>query len=215
VPVVYDPRVARGLVGHLASAIGGPTVARGTSFLKDRLGEPVFAPGVTITDDPRRARGLRSKPFDGEGVGTSARDLVAGGVLGSWLLDSRSARQLGLATTGHAARGTSAPPSPSATNLFLAAGVPSPEELIADIGEGFYVTELIGMGVNMITGDYSRGAAGFWIEDGAITHPVSEVTVAGNLKEMFLALTPANDLVFRYGVDSPTVRVDGMAVAGT
>ena len=215
VPVVYDPRVARGLVGHLASAIGGPTVARGTSFLKDRLGEPVFAPGVTITDDPRRARGLRSKPFDGEGVGTSARDLVAGGVLASWLLDSRSARQLGLATTGHAARGTSAPPSPSATNLFLAAGAPSPAELIADIGEGFYVTELIGMGVNMITGDYSRGAAGFWIEDGAIAHPVSEVTVAGNLKEMFLALTPANDLVFRYGVDSPTVRVDGMAVAGT
>ena len=136
-------------------------------------------------------------------------------MLDTWLLDSRSARQLGLATTGHAARGTSGPPSPSATNLFLAAGAQSPAELIADIGEGFYVTELIGMGVNMITGDYSRGAAGFWIENGVIAHPVSEVTVAGNLKEMFLALTPANDLVFRYGVDSPTVRVDGMAVAGT
>ena len=214
-PVIYDPRASRGLLGHLGSAIGGPAIARGTSFLKDRLGEAVFADGVTITDDARRPRGLRSKPFDGEGVATAARDIIDGGVLTSWLLDSRSARQLGLASTGHAARGTSTPPSPQSTNLYLAPGTLSPDDLIADIDRGFYITELIGMGVNGVTGDYSRGAAGFWIENGQRTHPVSEVTVAGNLAEMFRHLTPANDLVFRYGVDAPTVRIDGMTVAGT
>ena len=215
VPVVYDPRVSRGLLGHLASAIGGPAIARGTSFLKDRMGEAVFADGVTITDDARRPRGLRSKPFDGEGVATAARDVIDGGVLTSWLLDSRSGRQLGLATTGHAARGTSSPPAPQSTNLYLAPGTLSPDGLIADIDQGFYVTELIGFGVNAVTGDYSRGAAGFWIENGQRTHPVSEVTVAGNLAEMFRHLTPADDLVFRYGVNAPTVRIDGMTVAGT
>ncbi|MFQ5959252.1 MAG: TldD/PmbA family protein, partial [Alphaproteobacteria bacterium] len=215
VPVVYDPRVARGLLSHLASAISGPAIARGTSFLKDRLNKPVFAPGITVSDDPLRPRGLRSKPFDGEGVATRARDVVSGGVLTTWLLDGRSARQLGLATTGHASRGTSSPPSPSPTNLYLAPGKQSPDALIAEIEQGLYVTELIGMGINGITGDYSRGAAGFWIENGALAHPVSEVTVAGNLKDMFRAITPADDLVFRYGVDAPTVRVDGMTVAGT
>lgn len=213
-PVVYEPRVARGLIGHFASAINGAAIARGTSFLKDRMGERVFAPGVTVTDDPRRVRGLRSKPFDGEGVATARRDLVADGVLTSWILDRRSAHQLGLETTGHAARGASAPPSPQATNLFLAADEVSPEALIADIAEGIYVTELIGMGVNGVTGDYSRGAAGFRIENGEIAHPVSEVTVAGNLKDMFAALVPADDLAFRYGIDAPTVRIDGMTVAG-
>ena len=213
-PVVYDPRVARGLVSHFASAINGVAIARGTSFLKDRMGERVFAPGVTVTDDPRRARGLRSKPFDGEGVATARRDLIADGVLASWILDRRSAHRLGLATTGHAARGAASPPSPRATNLFLAAGSATPAELIADIAEGIYVTELIGMGVNGVTGDYSRGAAGFWIENGEITHPISEVTVAGNLKDMFAALVPADDLVFRHGIDAPTVRIDGMTVAG-
>ena len=214
VPVVYDPRVARGLLSHLAGAIAGPAVARGTSYLKDRLGEAVFAPGVTVTDDALRARGLRSKPFDGEGVATTRRDIVADGVLTTWLLDQRSARQLGLVPTGHAARGSSSPPSPRPTNLFLAPGSTSAAELIADIDQGFYVTELMGMGINAITGDYSRGAAGFWIENGEIAHPVSEVTVAGNLKDMFRALVPADDLEFRYGIDSPTVRVDGMTVAG-
>ncbi len=213
-PVVYDPRVARGLLSHLASAISGPAITRGTSFLKDRLGEPVFAAGVTVSDDPLRLRGLRSKPFDGEGVTTRARDIVSNGTLTTWLLDQRSARQLGLATTGHAARGTSSPPSPSPTNLYLAPGTQSPDALIAEIESGLYVTELIGMGVNGITGDYSRGAVGFWIEDGALAHPVSEVTVAGNLKDMFKAITPADDLVFRYGVDAPTLRIDGMTVAG-
>ena len=214
VPVVYDWRVSRGLLSHLAGAIAGPAVARGTSFLKDRLGKAVFAPGVTITDDPRRARGLRSKAFDGEGVATAARDIVADGELTTWLLDSRSARQLGLATTGHAARGASSPPSPGPTNLSLAAGAQSPDALIAGIDRGLFVSELIGMGINAITGDYSRGAAGFWIENGALAHPVSEVTVAGNLVDMFAALTPADDLVMRYGVDAPTVRIDGMTVAG-
>lgn len=215
VPVIYDPRVSRGLIGHLAAAIGGPAIARGTSFLKHRMGDAVFADGVTVTDDARRPRGLRSKPFDGEGVATAARDIIDGGVLTSWLLDSRSARQLGLASTGHAARGTSTPPSPQSTNLYLALGTLSPDDLIADIDQGFYVTELMGFGVNAVTGDYSRGAAGFWIENGQRTHPVSEVTVAGNLAEMFRHLTPADDLVFRYGVDAPTVRIDGMTVAGT
>ncbi len=179
------------------------------------MGEAVFADGVIVTDDARRPRGLRSKPFDGEGVATAARDIIDGGVLTSWLLDSRSARQLGLASTGHAARGTSTPPTPQSTNLYLAPGTLSPDDLIADIDQGFYVTELMGFGVNAVTGDYSRGAAGFWIENGQRVHPVSEVTVAGNLAEMFRHLTPADDLVFRYGVDAPTVRIDGMTVAGT
>ena len=213
-PVIYDWRVAAGLLSHLAAAIGGPAVARGTSFLKDRLGEAVFAAGVTITDDPRRVRGLRSKGFDGEGVATRARNIIEDGVLTTWLLDSRSGRQLELETTGHASRGASSPPSPSPTNLCLAPGSDTPEALIAAIDKGLLVTELIGMGVNPLTGDYSRGAAGFWIENGEITHPVSEVTVAGNLMEMFASLTPADDLVIRHGIDAPTVRIDGMTVAG-
>jgi PmbA protein len=214
-PVIYDPRVANSLIGHLASAINGAAIARGTSFLKDSMGKRILPAGVTVTDDPHRRRGLRSKPFDGEGVANRRLDIVADGVLTSWILDLRSARQLGLASTGHAARGTSSPPSPATTNLYLAPGTRSPEELIGEVARGFYVTELIGFGVNGVTGDYSRGASGFWIENGALAYPVSEVTIAGNLKEMFLNLTPANDLVFRYGTDAPTVRVDGMTIAGT
>jgi len=168
-----------------------------------------------VTDDPHRARGLRSRPFDGEGISCRRRDIVADGVLTTWVLDLRSARQLGLKSTGHAARGTSSPPSPGPTNLFLAAGTVTREALIGDIDQGFYVTELIGFGVNGITGDYSRGAAGFWIEGGALAYPVSEVTIAGNLKDMFLNLTPADDLVFRHGTDAPTVRIDGLTIAGT
>jgi PmbA protein len=214
VPIVYDPRVANGLIGHFVGAINGASIARGTSFLKDRMGQQIFARGIRIIDDPHRPRGLRSKPFDGEGVANRKRALIEDGVLTSWLLDLRSARQLGLTTTGHAARGTSSPPSPSATNLYLEPGKVTPEDLMADIRQGFYVTELIGMGVNGVTGDYSRGAAGYWIENGKLTYPVSEVTVAGNLKDMFRNLTPANDLLFRYGTDSPTVRIEGMTLAG-
>jgi PmbA protein len=214
VPVVFDPRVAGGLIGHLAAAINGRTVARGTSFLKDKMGEPVFSRGLNVVDDPHRARGLRSKPFDGEGLENSRRSVVEDGVLKTWFLDLRSARQLGLASTGNASRGTSSPPGPSATNLYLEAGAESPEALIGEIDAGFYITEMMGMGINGITGDYSRGASGFWIEKGALAYPVSEVTVAGNLKDMFLALTPADDLEFRYGINAPTLRVDGMTVAG-
>jgi len=214
VPIVFDPRVAGGLIGHLASAINGRAVARGTSFLKDKMGEPVLAPGLNIVDDPHRARGLRSKPFDAEGLKNARRHVVEDGVLKTWLLDLRSARQLGLEPTGHASRGTSSPPGPTATNLYLEPGETSPEALIGEIDAGFYVTEMMGMGVNAVTGDYSRGAAGFWIEKGALAYPVSEVTVAGNLKAMYQGLTPADDLEFRFGINAPTLRVDGMTVAG-
>jgi len=214
VPIVFDPRVAGGLVGHLTGAINGSGIARGTSFLKDKMGMRIFPAGVFIHDDPRRVRGARSKMFDGEGTPTQARALIEDGVLTTWLLDSRSARQLGLASTGHAARGTSGPPSPSATNVYMAAGAIGPDALIADIKFGLYITEMIGMGVNGITGDYSRGAAGFVIRDGALAEPAAEITVAGNLLEMFAHLTPANDLTFRRGTDAPTIRIEGMTLAG-
>ncbi|UNC14977.1 TldD/PmbA family protein [Acidiphilium multivorum] len=213
-PVVYHPRVAGSLLGHFAGAINGAAIARGTSFLKDAMGQAIFAPGIAIIDDPLRRRGLRSRSFDGEGQTVSRRALIEDGRLTTWLLDSRSAAQLGLATTGHAARGTSGPPSPAPSNLYMQPGALSPEALIADIGLGLYVIELIGMGVNGITGDYSRGAAGFMIRDGQLAEPVAEVTVAGNLREMFLHLTPANDLEFRRGTDAPTLRIEGMTMAG-
>ncbi len=213
-PVVYDPRVAGGLLRHFAQAINGASIARGTSFLKNRLGRPVFASGVTVMDEPHKRRGLASRPVDGEGLGPKTRKLIDDGSLTTWLLDLRSARQLGLASTGHAVRGTGGPPAPAPTNLYLAPGRLSPAELMGDIDAGLYVTELIGMGVNGVTGDYSRGAAGFLIENGALAHPVSEITIAGNLNDMYAHLTPANDLEFRYGVDAPTVRIEGMTVAG-
>ncbi|HEY2067998.1 MAG TPA: metallopeptidase TldD-related protein [Rhizomicrobium sp.] len=214
VPVVYDPRAASGLVGHFAGAISGASIARGVSFLKDKMGQAIFAKGISIIDDPHRIRGLRSKPFDGEGVRNRRWALIEDGVLQTWLLDTASARQLGLTTTGHAARGTGGPPSPSTTNLYMAPGNVTRDALMEDIREGFYITELMGMGVNGVTGDYSRGASGYWIENGKIAYPVSEVTIAGNLKDMFLNLTPANDLVFRTGVNAPTIRVEGLTVAG-
>jgi len=169
---------------------------------------------VDIVDDPHRRRGLRSKPFDGEGLPNRKSLLVEDGVLKTWVLDLRSARQLGLKSTGHAARGTSSPPGPSTNNLYMPPGGLSPAALMADVASGFYCTELIGFGVNNVTGDYSRGAAGFWIESGEIAYPVSEITIAGNLKDMFLNLAAADDLVFRHGTDAPTLRVDGMTVAG-
>jgi PmbA protein len=213
-PVVYEPRISNGIVRHLSAAINGNAVARGTSFLRDRMGERIFPEAVSIVDDPYRRRGLKSRPFDGEGVAGERREVVADGRLTSWILDLRSARQLGLDTTGHATRSPSSPPSPTATNLYLEPGRMSPQELIAGIASGFYVTELLGMGVNMVTGDYSRGAGGFWIENGDLAYPVSELTIAGNLKDMFANLTAADDLEFRYGVNAPTLRIDGMTVAG-
>ena len=215
VPVIYDPRISGGLVRHLLGAINGSAVARGTSFLKDRMGEQIMPSGVSIMEDPLRPRGQRSKPFDAEGLPTRAKSLVSDGTLNSWVMDLSSARQLGLSSTGNASRGTGGPPGPAATNVWMTAGDAAPAGLMADIDQGFYVTELIGMGVNGVTGDYSRGASGFWIEKGEVAFPVSEMTIAGNLKDMFPKITPANDLVLRFGTDAPTVRIDGMTVAGS
>jgi PmbA protein len=214
VPVVYDWRAAASLVSHLASAINGSALARKTSFLQGRLGEQIFPKGIFVIDDPLRRRGLRSQPFDAEGVATARRALIEDGVLASYVLDCVTARELGLKTTGHAHRGVSSVPSPGVTNLHLEAGRLLPAALIADIPEGLFVTDLIGMGANVVTGDYSRGAAGFWIERGELTYPVSEVTIAGNLLDMFRGLVPANDLNFRRGINAPTVRIDGLTVAG-
>lgn len=213
-PVVYDPRVASSIVGHFLGAINGAAVARGTSFLKDKLGQPVFADGVDVIDDPFRPRGFRSRWFDMEGVARQTRKLSDSGRLTTWLLDCATARQLGLKSTGHASRGTNGPPSPGPTNVFLAPGKQSPADLIRGIDKGLYVIELMGLSLNSNNGDYSRGAAGYWIEKGEIAYPVSEITIAGNLKEMFRAVTPASDLTFRFGTDAPTLRIDGMTVAG-
>ena len=213
-PVVYDPRVSSSLLGHLMGAINGASIVRGTSFLKDRLGQPVFGAGIQVHDDPRRLRGSRSRPFDAEGVPTAARQIIRDGVLTTWIMESRSARQLGLASTGNAVRGTGGPPSASASNLYLAPGAMSPSELMADIREGLYITEMMGSAVNGITGDYSRGAAGFMIRDGVLAEAVAEITVAGNLLEMFREMVPANDLRLRRGTDAPTVRIDGLTLAG-
>lgn len=213
-PVVFDPRVAGSLLGHLLGAINGSAIARGTSFLKDELGKAVMPDAVSVVEDPHRPRGLRSKPFDGEGLANSRRALIDTGTLTTWLMDLRSSRQLGLEPTGHAGRGASGPPSPGATNVYFEAGTVSRDEMIGDIKNGLYVTEMIGMGVNGVTGDYSRGAGGYWIENGELAFPVTELTIAGNLKDMFKAITPASDLTFRYGIDAPTLRVDGMTIAG-
>jgi len=214
VPVVFDPRVSGSLVGHLVGAINGASIARKTSFLKDRLGAQLFANGIRIIDDPLRKRGLRSQPFDAEGVEVKQTALIDDGVLTTWLLDSATARELGMVTTGHAHRGVSSSPSPGPYNLHLEAGAVTPTELISDIKQGFYITDLIGSGVNGVTGDYSRGASGFWIENGEIGYPVSEVTIAGHLFEIFKSMIPANDLEFRYGVNAPTVRIEGLTLGG-
>jgi len=213
-PVVYDPRVAGSILGHLVGAANGAAVARGTSFLRDRMGERVMAAGLTVRDDPTRPRGTRSRPFDAEGMPTAPLSIVEDGVLRAWVLDWRSARQLGLESNGRASRAVGGMPSPSTTNLWLEPGAMSPEDLMGDIAEGLYVTEMIGSGINGITGDYSRGAAGFMIRGGQLAEAVSGVTIAGNLREMLLRVTPANDLRFRRGTDSPTLRIDGMTMAG-
>ncbi len=215
VPVFFDPRISGGLVGAMIGAIPGAAVARGTSFLKDSLGKKIFPEAVTIIDDPHRARGLRSRAFDSEGIVPQKRKLVDEGVLTTWLLDLRSARQLKMRSTGHASRSAGGMPSPSASNVFMEAGKVSPAELMRDVAQGFYVTETMGMGINGVTGDYSQAAAGFWIEQGQIAFPVNEMTIAGNLKDVFLNLTAADDLQFLRGIDAPTLRIDGMMVAGT
>jgi PmbA protein len=213
-PIVFDPRTSAGLMGHLVGAIVGSSITRKTSFLLDALGTSVFSDAVTIIDDPLRPRGLSSRPFDGEGLATHRARIIDRGVLNSWLLDSASARQLGLRPTGHAARGVGGPPGAGVTNLHMEPGVLSPFELMADIKLGLYVTGLIGQGVNGLTGDYSRGASGYVIRDGRLAEPVDEVTIAGNLKTMFRFATPANDLAFRYASNAPTIRIEGMTLAG-
>ncbi|MBL0899220.1 MAG: TldD/PmbA family protein, partial [Reyranella sp.] len=199
----------------LAGPISAPPVARGTSFLKDKMGQRVFAEGIRVLDNPLRKRGLGSRPFDAEGLQTTRRAVIDDGVLTTWFLDLAAARQLNLKPTGHAARGVSGPPSPTSSNLYLEKGKVSVEELIGDIESGLFVTDMIGHGVNGVTGDYSRGASGFWIEKGELAWPVSGITVAGNLKDMFLKMTPANDLQFKSSTNAPTVRIDGMTVAGS
>ncbi|MGM4980059.1 MULTISPECIES: TldD/PmbA family protein [Rhizobium] len=215
VTVVFDPRVARGFVGHIAGAINGASVARKTSFLRDKMGQQVLKAGLSITDDPLVVRGPASRPFDGEGVSGKRLVMIEDGVLKSWFLSTSAAREIGggLKTNGRGVRGGTTV-SPSSTNLALEPGDISPEELIRSVGTGFYVTELIGQGVNMITGEYSRGATGFWIENGELTFPVSEVTIASNLKDMFMRVTQANDIDRDFGVAAPTLAIEGMTLAG-
>jgi PmbA protein len=212
-PVLFDPRVSSSLLGHLSGAITGASVARKTSFLRDKLGATVFAPGISIVDDPLRPRGLRSRPFDGEGVRVVRRELVANGVLTSWIADSASARQLGIAPTGHAARGAGGAPGASPSNLYMAPGARTRDQVLAAFPEALLVVELIGQGVNPVTGDYSRGAVGFMVRGGAIAEPVAEITIASNLIDMFATLEPASDLEFRRGIDAPTILVPAMTVA--
>ena len=214
-PVIYDQRVSGSIVGTLASAINGAAIARGTSFLKDFMGEQVTSSGLTFIDDPLRPRGMASRLFDGEGLPVARRAMVEDGVLKSWFLDIASATKLGLTANGQAARGMGSAPSPGPSNFYLENGDLSLETLIAEIDEGFLVTEMMGSSVDMITGDYSRGAGGFWISGGKISHPVSEATIAGNLKEMFKAITRANDIDMRKSTSAPSLRIDGMTVAGS
>jgi len=214
VNVIFDRRVSASLLGHFAGAINGASIARGVSFLKEKLGQQVFKSNVTIVDDPHRLRGFSSKPFDGEGLPTSRRNFIDKGILTSWVLDLRSARQLNLQSTASASRGLASNPSPSTSNLHMEAGTSSREEMIHALGKGLLITEFIGNANNAATGDYSRGASGFWIENGEIQFPVSEITVAGNLNQMFLNLTPASDLEFRFATNAPSCLVEGMTLAG-
>lgn len=213
--IYFEPRAGRQLLAAFASAISGSAITRGTSFLKDALGSQIFADGIRITDDPRLPRGLASRAFDAEGVAAKAMDFVDGGTLTSWVLDARSARQLGRVTTGHAARGLASSPHPATSNFYMHGGTHTPSELFAAMGDGFYVTETIGHGTNLLTGDYSVGASGFWLEGGVRAYPVSEVTIAGNLRDMFARLLPANDLAFRYSTNVPTLAIPSMTIAGS
>lgn len=213
VTVVFDPRIARGFIGHIAGAINGASVARKTSFLRDKMGQQVLKSGLSITDDPLIVRGPSSRPFDGEGVSGEKLVMIEDGVLKHWFLSTSTGREIGMQTNGRGVRGGNSV-TPASTNLALNPGDISPEDLIRSVGNGLYVTELIGQGVNMITGEYSRGATGFWIENGELTFAVSEVTIASNLKDMFMRVTPANDIDYKYGVAAPTLAIEGMTLAG-
>ena len=214
VTVVFDPRVARGIAGHIAGAINGAAVARKTSFLRDRMGQRVLKAGLSVTDDPLVVRGSSSRPFDGEGVRGERLTMIEDGVLKHWFLSTSTANELGLKTNGRGVRGGTAV-NPASTNLALEPGTIAPEDLIRSVGTGFYVTELIGQGVNMVTGEYSRGASGYWIENGELTFAVSEVTIASNLVDMFQRITPASDIDRSFGVAAPTLAIEGLTLAGT
>lgn len=214
-PVIYDARVSRSIAGTIAGAVNGAAIARGTSFLKDSMGQAIAASGITLIDDPLRPRGAGSSPFDGEGLPRQQRVLVENGVLKGWLLDCATARQLGLAPTGNASRGIGGPPSPGTTNWIMQPGSISRDDLIAGVDRGLLVTEMIGSSVSLVTGDYSRGASGFWIEGGRLTHPVTEATIAGNLKDMLQQITAADDLDLSHATAAPSLRIDGMTIAGS
>jgi len=213
-PVIFENRLAMSIISPMIGAISGPSIARGSSFLKDKLGQPVFAPGVTITDDPHRRRGLGSSPFDDEGVETRAMDLIDRGVLTTWLLNSSSARQLGLETTGHASRGLAGPPGVGVSNLTLQPGTEDQASLMRSAGKGLLITSMFGPSLNGNTGDWSVGCSGFWFEDGELAYPVSEITVAGNLIEMYARLVPGSDLEIRGASNAPSILIDGLAIAG-
>jgi PmbA protein len=213
-PVIFDPRVSRSIASHFASAINGSAIARKTSFLKDMLNKQIANTAINIIDDPFLKRGLGSRLFDAEGLGSRKYTLVENGVLQQWLLDLSSAKQLNLSPSGNAKRGISGPPSPGTSNFMISPGDITQENLIKNISEGFFVTDMIGSSISMITGDYSRGASGFWIKNGELSQPISEATIAGNLKEMFMTLQPANDLDYSHSINSPTLLIEGMTIAG-
>ena len=213
-PVIFDPRVSRSIAGHFASAINGSAIARKTSFLKDMLNKQIANPSINVIDDPFLKRGLGSRLFDAEGLGSRKYTLIKDGVLQQWLLDLSSAKQLNLKPSGNAKRGISGPPSPGTSNFMISPGDVTPENLIKNVSEGFFVTDMIGSSVSMITGDYSRGASGFWIKNGELSIPITEATIAGNLKEMFMTLKPANDIDYSHSINSPTLLIEGMTIAG-
>ena len=213
-PVIFDKRISSKIIGYVAGAASGSSIARGTSFLKDSLNQQIFNKDISIVDDPKIIRGLGSKPFDGEGIKTNQKEIVSNGILKSWLLNTSTAIKLDLKSTGHASRSIGSPPGISTSNLYMVNGIYSYNDLINSIKSGFYATELIGMGVNLVTGDYSMGASGMWIENGEIKYAVSEVTIASNLKEMFLNLSAANDLEFKSSSNAPTIKIENMTLAG-
>jgi PmbA protein len=214
VPVIFDRRVASSLIGHMLGAINGASIARGVSFLKNEMDKPIFKSNITIIDDPLRPRGPSSRSFDGEGLATKRHAFIDKGMLTSWVLDLRSARQLGLQPTGNGSRGLASPPSASTSNVHMEPGTETPEAMMKAVGKGLLITDFIGSSINSATGDYSRGASGFWFENGEIAYPVSEITVAGNLRDMFASLIPANDLIFRGSTNAPSFLVEGMTIAG-
>jgi PmbA protein len=213
-PVLFDERVSSSLIGHLLSAANGATVARGSGWLRDRLGQQVLPRGLSVIEDPHRTRTQASRLFDAEGLPTRRRAIVEDGVLTGWVLDLASARKLGMASTGNASRGPSAPPSPGTSNIDLTQGTATRDDLIAEMGTGLLVTSLIGSSINPTTGDYSRGASGFWVQDGRITHAVNECTIAGNLRDMLLRITPANDARSHLSTRVPSLLVQGLTLAG-